>query len=214
MKNWSVKGKKTLVYFVSFAAFAGLSILLNLLRFKGVIDWFYVSHFFGISSSVPFGKIAMALILPYVIAEAFGKAFWRETTPKDPRGTKAMTSLVLLLLLTALIIVMNSASGIKFYEDKAAFGGRKEALIIREVRYEDLEIYQVEEYEFHLPSKYYHSKDYYPYNGNAYAVSDGKGHYFDFGVLSEDDAMYQQLMDIAEQYDKEIKPIQHITFYG
>ncbi len=214
MKLQSVKAKMLLIYVVSFAAFAGLSILLNLLRFKGVIDWFYVSHFFGISSSVPFGKIAMALVLPFVIAKAVCNALWRPPTPKDPRGTKAMTSLVLLLLFTALIIVMNSASGIKFYEDKAAFGGGKEALIIREVRYEDLEIHQVEEYEFHLPSKYHHSKDYYPYNGNAYAVSDGKGHYFDFGVLGEDDAMYQRLMDIAEQYDKEIKPIPHVTFYG
>lgn len=214
MKNWSVKGKKTLVYFVSLAVYAGLSVLLNLLRFHGVIDRLYVSHLFSFSSVVPITKIAMALIMPYVIAEAFGKALWREPTLKDPRGTKAATTLVLLLLFTALLIVTNSANGIKFDEDKVAFGGGRESIFIREASYEELEIYQVKEYEFHLPSKYHSANHYYPYNGNAYAVSDGKGHYFDFGVLSEDDAMYQQLMDIAEQYHKEIKPIQHVTFYG
>ena len=202
--------KRLTVCLLTFLSSAVLSVLLNLLRFHGKVDWLYATHFFNSSYRFPVVKAAMLAVLSLAVAISFWSVRDHEPSTKDPTGKKAGVTLLLVVLLLLLNITVNSADGIKFNDDSVTFGSGNTALLLHEVSYEELQIYQVEEYEFHLPSKYHHYRNYYPYQSAAYAVSDGNGHYFDFGELSEEDAVYQQLMHIAKQYGKEIKPLQHV----
>ena len=178
---------------------------LNLIRHGGFINSLKADHFAEFTFRFPVLEIGAVILITFAAGEGL------HTLISEKRSSVRNPMMITIGVLGIIIAVMGvyyvSGSGLKYGDDKVRYGEGAFPYAVHTVAYEDVAIYQLNGY-YH--SFYYSTKDrmtYYEYSGNAYAIADDEGHYFEYGVLAEDSADYKKLMEILEKYNKEILPM-------
>lgn len=116
--------------------------------------------------------------------------------PKNPELQRL--AFALLYFAFSVIILINVADGIGYYDDYVKFSDSSSFKIVN-AEYENLSIYKVQ---------YYDKK---PVE-NAYIIADDNGNYYKYGEIDPNGETQQKLYEIAEKYDKEIIEVESIDY--
>lgn len=196
--------------------------------FKGADMYGATYQILGLSIKLPLERIeycaGTAFALTLALGTLFGKKLIMKRMPENMRnraGSKydkdtavnlGKFSKPIKILISALVLIggifffIGSVEDIGFYDTYVRYNSDI-SFGVTDVRYEDLEIYKV--------NFVYDEDDELIECENAYAISDGKGNYYDYGELLTGGKAETRLKEIAEKYNKEIVEIETIdTLYS
>lgn len=164
---------------------------------EGVFGAAFSLIMFACAFSKLFGKKVLAKIMP-----DDEKAIQRyETENGGSYGKKRKKSeniiIIVIFIVLALCGSMFSATSlVGFYDDGAKFS-TTDSPLPEKVSYDDMQIYSVEYPDDEEGEKY----------ENAYAISDGKGGYYELGELTPGGELEKRILSIAEKYNKQIETV-------
>lgn len=199
----SIINKKLVLSFVSTAVMA---FLIHIVLYKTVFTYVKVAHLFGLSFKIAYIEILLwfaSSVLTYGVADKFNNM-------KKQNG-KTVTAIILALAVSVISVLYIAFSGLAFSDNSVIFKDASSIMRVCSVRNDELQIYKVKGYYYSIPragSSF--EGDYYTYKSDAYAVSDGRGHYFEFGEIDENSSAYEELKHIEENYKKEIIEIHSV----
>lgn len=201
--NKSIINKKLILSFISTAVAA---LFIHIVLYKTMFTYIKVAHLFGLSFRIPYIEILLwfaASVLIYGVADKLNNV-------KKQNG-KTVTAMIFALAVSVISVLYIAFSGLAFSDNSVIFKDASSIMRVCSVRNDELQIYKVKGYYYSIPragSSF--EGEYYTYKSDAYAVSDGRGHYFEFGEIDENSSSYEGLKHIEENYNKEIIEINSV----
>lgn len=205
MKN-NNKKRNCLITFVSLIFMGVIILIIHFAVYGSLSALFSARHIFGFSFNFPILEIVLWLTISFILFGILDTCL-NHDIKKSPKKITA-------LILAALIVVAGtyyvSISGFSFSDNGIKFKDDGGIFKTYSAQYDDTEIYRVKGYKYHVPYPGNQLFDYYEYDNNAYVITDGKGHYFEFGEISPSGKIQSKLNEIVDKYNKQIKTINSV----
>ena len=214
-----------IIFAVCFVCITALSSAAHAYIFKGAETIPAIWGVLGIKTTLPLGRLGTCLLaaiaLVIEINMLFGKKLVVKSMPEDMKNLAAETyqkdacenpgkfdkvvKVIFVIVLPIVVICsfLTSFDDVGYYETYVKYSCNTEFKIV-DVNYEDLEIYKVK-YDYDEDEE-----DEFVETENYYAISDGKGNYYDYGELEKGGKTETKLKEIAEKYNKEIVEIDSV----